>query len=401
MPRVLIMTQVFHPSHDAISQILEDLTFGLAESGLEVHVLTSAVNYMTGDPLPRHEVHKGVRIWRTPSLQYKKGNLVSRALAYGTFISLSGPTLALIPRPDVIMYLSTPPLLGWSARPAKLFSEARTVFVAQDVYPEILKHSGHLNGDLLMSFLSRFDRGVLSQMDRVVVLGESMKNVITGKGVEPGKIAVIENWSVAPGIGDVKRADNQLLCRLGIENKFVIQYSGNMGVVHEMSQIMEAASILRSDESTVFLFIGGGQRKGEVEKWKELDRLDNVILLPYQPLEELGGSLAGCDLALISLRPEMEGLVFPSKLYGVLASGRPVVNIGAENGEIARIIDKARCGYTVQTGAQLVTTIEKLKIEQRERQAMGRRAREYFETHYGKERSIGKYHRLITELAAK
>jgi colanic acid biosynthesis glycosyl transferase WcaI len=399
--RILITTQVFYPSHDAISQLLTDLAVGLVEAGVEVHVLTSGVNYMTGEILARHEIHKRVRIWRVPNVRSDKGSLLQRSLSYAAFLTLSGPTMALVPKPDVVFYLSTPPMLGWSAGLAKSLAGIKSVFIAQDVYPEILDKSGHLKNGFAINALAMLDRAVLDKMDRVVVLGERMSEVMQAKGVAPERIRVIENWAPAAGIGTGERKGNELLKRLGIEDKLVVQYSGNMGVVHDMAPILEAAEILKDDDETVFLFIGGGKRRAEVEKRKAGAGLENVMLLPYQPLDELPVSLAAADVSLVSLRPEMEGLVFPSKLYGILASARPVIFIGDENGDIARIVERAECGVSVQTGGQLAKALGELKKNTKELEAMGRRARKYFDENYGRERSIEKYRKLIEELAAK
>jgi len=401
VPRILFTTQVFYPSHDAISQILEELSVGLAKMGCEVHVLTPAANYMTREELVRHELHEGVRIWRLPALRSDKGNLFRRSLSYGAFLGLSGPALALIPLPDVAFYLSMPPALGWSASPLRRLSGARTVFVAEDVYPEILERSGKVTSGSLLGALGRFERSVLRGMDRVVVLGERMREVMEGKGVSREKIAVIENWSIGGGVGDAAREGNPLLSRLGLADRFVVEYSGNMGVVHDMAPIADAARRLKGDPRVAFLLIGDGKRRAEMEASKSAERLDNMTLLPYQPREELSTSLAAADVALISLRPEMEGLVVPSKLYGILASGRPVLNIGDPDGEVARIIDRAGCGVTVRSGEELARAISRLADDGGARAAMGERARVYSEAHCGRGRALQKYRDLIEELTGR
>jgi colanic acid biosynthesis glycosyl transferase WcaI len=397
VPRLLIASQVFPPSHDAISQLLEDLVRGLAETGCEVHALTPAANYMTGEPLPRHEMRQGVRVWRVPIPRGDKGNLARRSLSYGAFLALSAPALRLIPKPDAVFYLSTPPWLAWGAR----FAGAPSALLAQDVYPEILKSSGHVKSRLAFAALKAFDRAVLSGVDRVVVLGERMREAMERKGVPREKIALIENWAPAAGIGEGRREGNPLLARLGLEDKLVVQYSGNMGVVHDMAPIADAAEILRADAGVAFLLIGGGARRAEMERRKAEAGLDNMVLLPYQPREELGTSLAAADVSLVSLRPEMEGLIVPSKLYGALAAGRPVVNIGDPDGEVARVIRRAACGVTVRTGAELADAIAGLERDGAGRRAMGERARGYFLAHCGRERSVAKYRRLVEELTGR
>ncbi len=401
MTRVLITTQVFTPSHDAISQLLEDLVSALSEAGFDVHVLTPDKNYMTGESLLRHEEIRGARVWRVPVYRADKKNLLERSFAYASFFALSGPALGLIPKPDVVFYLSTPPMLGWSGAPAKHFLGAKTVFVAQDVYPEILARSGHLNNALAFKALSKLDRVLLSTMDKVVVLGERMRDVMVCKGVPREKIRIIENWSIATGVGSASRDANPLLERLGLSEKFVLQYSGNMGLVHDMDPIIDAAEALRGEKDTAFLMIGDGKQKRVLQNAMERTKLTNMKFLPYQPIEDLPVSLAAADVSLISLKPSMEGLVVPSKLYGILAAGRPILNIGDSDGEVARVVRRAACGITARDGEELAAAAKELRDNRDTRTEMGENAKKYFKQHFGRDRSVMKYKTLIEELTSK
>jgi glycosyltransferase involved in cell wall biosynthesis len=167
-----------------------------------------------------------------------------------------------------------------------------------------------------------------------------------------------------------------------------------------MKPIVDAAARLRNNHAISFLLIGDGKRKQEVVRRCASDGLHNVVMLPYVPQEQLPTSLAAADLALVSLRPQMEGLVLPSKLYGIMAAGVPIVAVGCENGELARVIRRADCGCVVQNGEQLAAAIAGLQGQEQKRRRMGRNAKKYFAQNYGRDRSIGKYRSLIEELAA-
>lgn len=400
-PRLLIVSQVYKPGFESGSQIFSELAEGLAARGIEVHVLTSAISYMTGKKLPLREIIDDVQVWRTPGLQLSRDSIIGRITLYGLFLFQSGLVLGFLPRPDVIMYVSTPPFSGWSARLASFFLKASTIFMIQDVYPDVPLTMGYFKNPFSKAMLVHMDHFINKIYDHIVVVGERMRDVVVNKGIQHDRITIIENWSVGKDIEPIERNNNQFLIKHELLNKFVVQYSGNMGMVHNMEPIIEASKILVSHNDICFLMIGDGSRKKEIEAAKKHYKLNNILLFPYQPLEELPNTLTAADLSLISLRYDMEGLVVPSKLYGILAAGVPIIFIGQDDGEVARVIGKGNCGVTVQTGEELAESILILKADQQRRMDMGKNARRLYELNYGRARSLNKYEKLIRELSDK
>ena len=198
-----------------------------------------------------------------------------------------------------------------------------------------------------MSWLSGF---VYRQADRVVVLGPYMADRIALKGVAPERITTIPVWSQRDEIYPTPRDANPLRKALGLERTFVAMYSGNLGLAHSFDEFIEAARRLRDRSDIVFLFVGEGPRLAEVKAARDREELANIRLLDYVPRSQLHASLALADVHLISMRPEMTGIVVPGKLYGVMAAGRPAIFVGPEHCESADTIRDAGCGITVTSG---------------------------------------------------
>jgi len=224
-----------------------------------------------------------------------------------------------------------------------------------------------------------------------------MKRYLCGQGVDSDSIEVIPNWSDGRSVYPVSAEKNQLRETWGLQGKFVIGHSGNLGRVHESETIRQAIGRLDNDPGLAFLFIGGGRGYEELREWATNSGLGGVQFHPYQPWDQLHLSLSVPDVHLISLAPEMEGLVFPSKLYGILAAGRPSIFVGARESEVAEILKAASCGMAVEAGQddQLVEVILSLKDNPGMCQDMGRRARELFEREYDKHIAIERWRRIL------
>ena len=396
--RILFVCQTYAPSHDAVSQILTDLAEGLVALGFDIHVLTNQVNYMTGKSLPRHQTENGVRIWRVPGVAAKRVHPVMRMGVYAGFFALSGPMMALIPSPDVVVYLSTPPLLAWSAGFVDVFLKAKTVYWAQDVYPEVPVKMGYIRNRVAVKLLEAAECRISSRVDCIVTIGDLMAEKFRCKGVAADRIEVVPNWSP---IKVYSEDDETLRDEMGLSEQFIVQYSGNMGVVHDMTPIIFAAKQLRDMMDIAWLMVGDGKRKAELECAVSKYGLKNVRFAPYQPLERLWSTLRCADVSIISLRPDMEGLVVPSKLYAAMEAGLPIVFIGRRDGEVARTIADAECGVTVEDGAELADVILKLKADDVWRRALGKNGALRYREKYSRKRRIADFAALLKRLGGK
>ena len=232
---------------------------------------------------------------------------------------------------------------------------------------------------------------------RNVVLSDAMRSRLVARNVAAESIVVIPNWADGSALRPIPHTANPLRAAWGLADKFIVGYSGNMGRAHEFQTIIDAAVALREERDIVFLFIGGGAQQGWLAQ--EAARLQvNALFKPYQPREALAQSLGVADAHFVSLRPELEGLVVPSKFYGILAVGRPVIFIGDESGELGReVVAAAACGLAVGEGnaAGLVAAISALRDEPALRERMSQNARRIFDASYDKPIAIAKWRKLL------
>jgi glycosyltransferase involved in cell wall biosynthesis len=188
---------------------------------------------------------------------------------------------------------------------------------------------------------------------------------------------------------------SRLRHRLGLGGRFVVGYSGNLGMAHDVDALLVAARELRDDDSLVFVLSGGGSGMRRLQREAQADDLPNLRFLPYQSAADLGDSLAAANVHLVSLRPELEGLIVPSKTYGVLAAGRAVAFVGDSDGEIARLLRRHGCGVTVDSGARLAQALRMLRAEPSTVESMGLRARTAFDAEFSRSTVVEHWHALL------
>jgi glycosyltransferase involved in cell wall biosynthesis len=398
--KIIFINRFYAPDHSATSQMLTDLAVALAAGGDEVQIVTSRQLYDdAAASLAPHEVSDGVEVHRVRTSAFGRGHLPGRALDYLSFYVAASAKLFRLAGPgDVIVAKTDPPLVsvvaGWVAR----LRGAQLVNWLQDLFPEVAAKLGMAPARGVGGRLLRWLRdGSLRRAAANVVLGQRMRERVAALGVEPTKIAVIPNWADGALLRPVERAGNPLRAEWGLEDRFVVGYSGNLGRVHEVRTVLDAADALRAQADIVFLFIGGGAQKAAVAAAAQERGLSNILFKPYQPRASLGQSLSAADAHLVTLRPELEGLVVPSKFYGVAAVGRPTIFIGDAEGEIGSIVREAQCGVCLRPGdvAGLVSAITTLRDDSASRQRMGDNARRVLDERYDKAIAVAAWRRLL------
>jgi glycosyltransferase involved in cell wall biosynthesis len=396
--RILLLNQYFWPDEAATAQLATDLCEDLVAGGAEVSVVSSAGAYVSQPGAPRpplRERWRGVDILRVPATSLGRASIPRRLLDYASFYAGAAAQLVRAGRHDVVIVLTTPPLLASLGVLLRALRGERLVCWVQDVYPEIGVAFGVFpEHGLLTSALRLAARTIYRRADAVVALGEVMAERLVAAGAPRERVHVIHNWADGRAITAVPRARNAFARELRLGDRFVVGYSGNFGRGHDLDAILEAARRLRGHRRLHWLFIGEGPRRDEVAAAIERDRL-NARLLPYQPRERLRASLSAPDVHLVTMRAGLEGLMVPSKLYGCLAAGRAVVFVGPERTEPAQILADERCGVTVPPAdpAALAAAVEDLARRPREAAAMGRRGRAVFERRFDR--------RLATEAWAR
>jgi colanic acid biosynthesis glycosyl transferase WcaI len=362
---VLFVNRVYPPDTSATAAMLHSAARAAVAEGWQVTVLTSG-------PAGSSEPH--IREVRVPVPPLDKRHLLRRLIGYLRLYPALVWRLIALPRHDVIVTMTDPPMIAAWALLAAPFKRSRLVHWAQDVYPQIAILAGVLREGILASALRWVAMRALNRYHAVIVIGRCMRDALVGSGVRPERIKLVPNWS---DLVPERRArePNGLRAAHGLGHRFVVMYSGNFGYSHPFDAVLDAAEQLRDIRPDIaFVLIGAGSHHGKVVEAVEQRQLANVRLLPFQPVDTLSDSLAAADLHLVTMSPAVLGLMVPSKIYSVLATGRPVLFVGPGESEAAKLVEEAGAGLVVTDGAALACAIDRLATDPRHAEAMGRQA---------------------------
>jgi glycosyltransferase involved in cell wall biosynthesis len=371
---VVFVNRFFHPDHSATSQMLSDLAFHLAERGWRVEVVTSQQRYDDASAhLPARETVRGVAVTRMWSSSFGRSFLPGRAVDYATFYASA--FIALLRRANrdtTIVALTDPPLISVIAALAAILRGATLVNWTQDLFPEVAEALGMRS----LRVLRGIRNWSLRRASTNVALGDLMATRLP-------RAAVIHNWADASLHPIEQRHD-----------RFVAGYSGNLGRAHDASTMLAAMRALRDDSTIEFLVTGGGAQLDVIRN----EAFPNVRFAGYAPLEKLSESLSAADAHLVTLQPALEGLVVPSKFYGVLAIARPVLFVGSPDGELARIIREHDCGIVIEAGdgAGLARCIRELAQSPERARAMGRRGRLLYDAMFAPSIAMAAWEKILT-----
>jgi len=386
---VVFVCLVFHPDTAASSMLFTDLFRSLSRNSLQVTVFCgfpSKDSLEDVKQLARHEFLDGVEIVRCGLRIRGKRHLAARAAAYGSFLAHAGWKLLKLKGAPTILGGTDPP---FTVAALWLLSRLRPLAyecVVLDLYPDGLVALGSLGDRALPTRLWRwFNRKGYAGARRIFVISrDSIRLLQQRYGVDPSKVVYIPHWGTVEVEEVVPGERGPLIIQLGLQDKFVVQYSGNMGLWHDMDTFVQAANLLRDNERVHFLFIGKGMRRAHAESLASKLQLSNITWMDFLPREQLPQSLASCDAALVSLRAGLEGVAVPSKLYGILAAGKAVVAQVPPESEVAYTVEEAQCGIVVPPGdaRALATAIARLASDSELVQNMGKRARQAYISRY-------------------
>jgi colanic acid biosynthesis glycosyl transferase WcaI len=393
--KVIFVNRFFYPDQSATSQLLSDLAFHLAEQGWEVMVICSRQRYLDEKAkLQRREKVLNVQVHRVGGTNFGRYGLKGRMVDYISFYLTAALRLVYhAGRDDIVVAMTDPPLMSVLARPALWVKRARQVNWLQDLFPEVAESASiSYSKSLPFRVLRRLRDRSLRAAAMNVVIGEKMSERVRAGGSK--QVQVIPNWSIRDDIRPIPQAENPRRRALGLDDAFVVGYSGNLGRVHSFAAMLETAKYFDSVEKrndptdrrppVRFVLFGGGYLLEQLKDAVRENRLSNVQFHPYQPLELLGQTLSLPDVHWISLHPSFEGLVLPSKFYGVLAAGRPIIHVGALDGEIPQLLQKWECGLSVhlEDSHGFIAAVEKLRSEPSIRESMGDCARRLYDEQF-------------------
>ncbi len=397
--RTIFVNRFFHPDLSATSQLLSDLAFDLA-GDRRVSVITSRLRY--DDPNARllaRESVRGVEVRRVATTGFGRAGLVGKSIDLASFHLMAGIALLMVAkRGDVIVAKTDPPLLSVVAALAARLRGARLVNWLQDVYPEVATALGALGGVPARALRVLRDAS-LRRASANVALGETMAARLEAAGAP--RVRIAPNWTDETAITPLAAEHNRLRQAWGLDGRFVVAYSGNLGRAHEYDTMLGAARLLADEPAIRFLVIGDGHQARALRAAAEAAGLKNIDFQPYQPAERLPEALCAGDVHWISLRPELEGLIVPSKIYGVLAAGRPIIAVTAAEGETARLVQVHGCGLHVEPGdgPGFAAAVRRLALDRALAEGMGTAARAAATGPFSRASALARWREILAEVA--
>jgi colanic acid biosynthesis glycosyl transferase WcaI len=397
-PALLVMNQYYAPGHESTAHLLAELCEALADE-FDVTVVTGTV---PNAPRPERTIRNGVRIVRVGSTAFDRSRLALRAFNYLSFFVLATLTALRRPRPDVVLALSDPPFVSVAAVAVARRHRARLVVVTQDVFPEIAVALGRLDNRILVGILDHLVRFGLRNADRVVAIGPRMRRRLEAKGVDERSLVVIPNWPDTTALSPQPR-DNAWAREHDLVDRFVVMHSGNVGYAQDLPTLVRAATFLRDLEDLEIVIVGSGAQGGALAELVRSLELRSVRFLPYQPRERLPESLSSADVHVVGLSHGLAGYVVPSRLYGILAAGRPVIVHADAESETADIVDATGCGVVVAPGRpeELARAIRDAHEGRFDLAAMAAAGRAYAVEDADRDVAIGRYRALLGGLVAR
>jgi glycosyltransferase involved in cell wall biosynthesis len=394
-----LVTLYFYPDKASTGKLMTELAIGLRKKGFNLKVYTGNPSYWGDNKrLPKNDELEGVKIERVFNTQFDtrtKSGMILNSLSFFIF-----SFIRLLSSNDENAYLivTTPPFLPFLGYFLYKFFNKKYFIILYDLHPEIAIKIGYMKEGILSKFWEEGYKKVFESSSRVIVLGECMSNVMKKKLNEKyhNKIVIIQNWENGNFIKPMEKNDNWFSVKYNLLNQFVVLYSGNLGLHHDLKTILRSAENLK-EKDVKFIIIGEGAQKADLISYIKTNSLDKIEFLPFQPLENLPYSMTCSDVIIISQEKGTEGLCVSCKFYTALAAGRPIIAIIGENSEISMVIKKFNCGIVVRDYYELSNAILRIKNEKGLAKLMGENSRNAFLKNFTYEDAINKYYDVISK----
>jgi colanic acid biosynthesis glycosyl transferase WcaI len=416
LTNVLILSLVFPPDSVSTAEIMGDLAQDLSRYGHRVTVLTTVPHYNPdaaaeqSQPLQsfwgrllRSSDYHGIRVYHA-AIPAKTPSVVRRVLGWVGFHAISTmAALVTVPRPDIILAPSPPLSIGLSAWIIGVLRGSRFIYNVQEIYPDIAVSLGALKNPTLIGFLSAVERFVYRGSAFVTVIAPRMHQRLVAKGVPAAKVRVIPNFVDLERLTPAPR-DNEFSRRFDLRQAFAVTYAGNMGPAQGLETVIEAARLLREEDGPVrFLLLGEGILRGRLELAASALPRQNVSVLPYQPGAMMPQIYAASDVCLVPQAASTGCDAVPSKVYRIMASGRPLIAITERDSDLATLVRDAQCGAIVAPGdaKELARLIVEAARQPEEWRDMGLRGRAHVTAYYSRRIVTAEYDALIRTVAGE
>ena len=395
-PRLLVLNQYYWPGVEATAQLLTELCEALAGE-YEIRVVTGMLH--GHELLPHHLTHNGVEIVRTHSTAFERSRLGLRGINYVSYLGAALVSALTGPKPDLVLCMTDPPMIGDVALAVSRRFRVPLLVISEDVFPEIATELRRLESPVLVGVLRQLVRLYLKRADRVVAIGETMRQRLEAKGAPGERLRVIPNW-IDTGSITPREHENEWKHTQKLDGKFVVMHSGNVGHAQDLDTLVRATTFLRDLDDMAVVIVGFGARHAEIQALARRLETDRVRFLPYQPREVLPLSLAAGNLHFVGLARGLSGYVVPSRLYGILAAGRPVIVSADADSETAQVVSDVGCGMVLPPGRpELVARVIRDAYEGKlDLDDMGRRGREYVTAEADRAVAVRRYRTVLHEL---
>jgi colanic acid biosynthesis glycosyl transferase WcaI len=413
--RILLYTLVFSPDGVSTAQLLTDLAVDLQALGHDVTVLTTTPHFNVDpeararQPLSRRwgallqeSRCGGIPVYHV-RMREKGRRVLARLVDYAGFHVASLVAGAVLGEGFDLVLAPSPPLtIGVGAWLIGLMRRAPFVYNVQEIYPDVAIRLGVLRNRSLIRLMCWLEGFTYRRARRVVVISERFRRDLLAKDVPAEKLVVIPNFVDTDFIRPMPRR-NSFSALHGLDERFVVLYAGNLGLTQGLETVLEAAASLAARPEVRFLLVGDGARRAWLESEAAVRGLANVTLLPYQPRSTVPEMYAASDVCLVPLKGGTARDTFPSKIYTIMAAGRPAIACAEEDSELAWVVREARCGFAVppdDAGALAVAVTSALDARQ-DLATMGRRGRDYVVSNHGRAAVAASYDALIREVVAE
>lgn len=399
---IVIFSQLYYPDMTTTAIIMSELAKDLASYGMKVKVICAQPTYLIKKRSPKTEVCNRVCIRRVWTFVFNKNRIIGRILnAKSCFLSMFFK-MFFTKKGDLLVFNTNPALLPFLGVISNKLRGQKYVILIHDLWPELPAHTGMIRkGGLVYRFIDFINKLSIKYASCIIVLSGKMKELVLKK--ESGKkndIHVIHNWADARRLFPVPRANNKLIEELGLRDKKIVMYSGNLGRYQPLEVMIEAANELKDREDIKFIFAGDGGKKRKLQDMAVSMGLKNVIFIPFQTLDRLAESLSMADVSLIGIYPNNEGVIMPSKLYGLLAVGKPIICISDPTSEVIDILKKSGAGLhsDISDPKELAKNIAELIDNPVKAIKMGLNGRKYFLEHFERKILTKQWKEVLSEI---
>jgi len=399
---IVFFTQLYYPDLTTTAIIMSDLVEDLASYGLSVKVICAQPTYIKKKRCPKNEVHREVLIKRVRTFLFNKNKVFGRILnGISCFFSMFFEIFS-TNKFDLLVFNTNPALLPFLGFISNKIRGQKYLILIHDLWPELPAHTGMIRkGGFLYNIIDYINRLSFKNACGIIVLSQKMKELILEKVPEKkNEIHVIHNWADTNRIYSISRNNIPLIEELGLQVKKIVMYSGNLGRYQPLEVMIEAANELKDRKDIKFIFAGEGGKKKKLQNLAASLNLDNIIFIPFQSLDRLAESLSMADISLMGIYPQNEGVIMPSKLYGLLAVGKPIICVSDPTSEVVDILKKSGAGFhsAIDDPKELAQKIAELTDNPEKASKMGLNGRKYFLEHFERKILTKQWKEVLCEI---